>query len=366
MVDTFDTMDMGDWADEHDLVLTVPPPVPRRVPGSIGVVSQPAVVPPPSSLPPPVPAAGAASAVAAPPEPAGAPEPAVATVVESGDDETTRRWPDRRWWTSTGVSLVVHVVVLTILALIVAVPELIRRQRPIEIAQRADDQEPMPFLDPEELVVEVLEPAEMPVVEPVEQAVALVDDEAVDVAGTAFEAEDATAGLVELAADGMLARIGGGGAGQAVGGFGGDVGRRLARAGAKTGDIQVSLAWNNFNDIDLHVVVPSGEYIYFGHRMSNCRGQLDVDMNATGPVSREPVENVFWPKRTAPRGEYRVFVHHYARYDRAADDTPFEVHVLVNGSRRRYTGSVKSGDPPLEVIAFEKGADEPVSDEFVE
>jgi hypothetical protein len=51
---------------------------------------------------------------------------------------------------------------------------------------------------------------------------------------------------VEGAPGGRSRKSGGLGSEQA---FGGDIGRRLARAGAKTGAIQVSLAWNNINGL---------------------------------------------------------------------------------------------------------------------
>ena len=42
-----------------------------------------------------------------------------------------------------------------------------------------------------------------------------------------------------------------------------DLEDRLRRAGAQSGDVQISLAWNNGNDIDLHVETPGGEKIFF-------------------------------------------------------------------------------------------------------
>ncbi len=40
---------------------------------------------------------------------------------------------------------------------------------------------------------------------------------------------------------------------------------RLEREGARSSDVQVSLMWNNYNDLDLHVVCPSGERIHGGN-----------------------------------------------------------------------------------------------------
>jgi hypothetical protein len=55
---------------------------------------------------------------------------------------------------------------------------------------------------------------------------------------------------------------------------------RLDREHAKTGDLQVSLMWNNRNDLDLHCIGPDGERIFHDFRKSRTGGELDVDMNA--------------------------------------------------------------------------------------
>jgi hypothetical protein len=124
---------------------------------------------------------------------------------------------------------------------------------------------------------------------------------------------------------------------------GGDpIGRRLARAGAGTGDIQVSLAWNNWNDLDLHVMTPFGQQIFFGNRVSSCMGMLDIDMNAGGFRSLEPVENIFWPHGRAPSGKFVIAVHHYANHG-GQDPSEFEVRLLIDGETRSFKGSVASG-----------------------
>lgn len=368
-----------DEESEPDFVLAVVPAMRRRSPWpapapspdavpvrvSVAIVAPPPV---PSSLQPAPP--GLASA-----DPAGAlpgtglasvdgPVVAPAIAVADPDPGDAAAWPDHRWWTSTVASTVVHVVVLTILALIVTVPERLARPRTLQLGQPVDDADLEELLDPQELAaVEIAPP------DPVDEAVADlpaaadVDVTAAAADAAAFDAPDVADGLAAFDAAGLVARVGGGAAG---GGFGGDIGRRLAASGAKTGDVQVSLSWDNFNDIDLHVVAPSGERICFSHRASRCRGLLDVDMNALGPQSREPVENVFWPAKRAPPGEYRVFVHHYWRFDPDEDDTTFTVHVLVNGRKERFMGSVKSGDPPLLVAAFRRAANAEAADEFIE
>lgn len=101
---------------------------------------------------------------------------------------------------------------------------------------------------------------------------------------------------------------------------------RVRKAGGKTGEIQFSLAWQSFNDLDLHVIAPSGEHINYRHKASRCRGVLDVDMNVE-PTTDVPVENVRWLSRSAPMGRFTVLVHQYQwRSGQALDN--FE--LLVN------------------------------------
>lgn len=121
---------------------------------------------------------------------------------------------------------------------------------------------------------------------------------------------------------------------------------RLDRESAKTGDVQVSLMWSNRNDVDLHVLTPSGELINFAHRRSECRGTLDVDMNAERH-SDKPVENIFWPTGQAPHGTYKVYVHLYA-VKGGPVPTPFQVYVKKVGQPvEPFRGEIKSGSPLL-------------------
>ncbi len=128
---------------------------------------------------------------------------------------------------------------------------------------------------------------------------------------------------------------------------------RLAGAGAKSGDVRVSLMWNNLNDLDLHVVAPSGEEIFYGHKRSRCRGELDVDMNAGGRTSMTPVENIYWPKGGAPQGRYRVYVQNYAYHGGFFGTTEFAVEVFTRGEVSQYSGAVSGTGPRSDVTVCE-------------
>ena len=132
-----------------------------------------------------------------------------------------------------------------------------------------------------------------------------------------------------------------------------DLRERLEREGGKTSDVQISLMWNNFNDLDLHVVCPSGERIHGGNRESACGGELDVDANVK-PETKKPVENVVWPEGKAPGGTYKAYVHHYKKHKkrRSRDPTAFKVVCNAGGDILEYEGEITNGDPIMLICEF--------------
>ena len=129
---------------------------------------------------------------------------------------------------------------------------------------------------------------------------------------------------------------------------------RLEREGAKSSEVQISLMWDNYNDLDLHVVCPSGERIHGGNKISECGGELDVDANVR-PDTKKPVENVVWPGVTAPPGSYQVYVHHYKKHRKRRTKDPTSFQVIVNnvGDYREYHGDLTHGDPIRLVCQFD-------------
>jgi len=97
------------------------------------------------------------------------------------------------------------------------------------------------------------------------------------------------------------------------------------------GDVQINLTWDNYTDLDLHVIDPTGEEIYFGHSTSASGGYLDVDdINGLGP------ENIFWPTGQAPYGIYSVYVNHYS----GSSSSHYTVIVIAFGHTKTYSGNV--------------------------
>jgi len=117
---------------------------------------------------------------------------------------------------------------------------------------------------------------------------------------------------------------------------------RMAREGAQSGDVQITLIWNNYNDLDLHVECPNGHFINYMETQCGCGGHLDVDMNAGGSTSNQPIENIFWPVGGAPSGTYKVGVHHYANRG-GHDPTSFTVRIVSGGRTITKAGTITAG-----------------------
>lgn len=106
---------------------------------------------------------------------------------------------------------------------------------------------------------------------------------------------------------------------------------RVKEAGGRVdGELRTSLSWFNYDDLDLHVIEPNGNQIYYSRRLSGTSGYLDVDMNAGMRQSRNPVENIIWTNKSSMReGTYTVMVNNFSK--RESIDSGFIVQIECGG-----------------------------------
>src|SRR5207253_2613783 len=78
-----------------------------------------------------------------------------------------------------------------------------------------------------------------------------------------------------------------------------------------TGDVKVTLSFDRLHDLDLHVIEPTGDQIFYQRPASALGGRLDLDSGARCEPSAANTENIFWPPGGAPGGEYQVSVQNY-------------------------------------------------------
>ena len=124
----------------------------------------------------------------------------------------------------------------------------------------------------------------------------------------------------------------------------GNGGETIRGVAVKVGDPQFTLIWDTKGvDIDLHVLEPHGDRIYFGHRNGKQGGELDVDNTwGYGP------ENIYWlvpsggrrsakVKGPGPPGPYQWSVHYYAAHRQDRPPTHWQVRI-------KHAGEVKIVD----------------------
>jgi len=133
--------------------------------------------------------------------------------------------------------------------------------------------------------------------------------------------------------------------------------RVKAAGGSVTGQVRISLAWFNTDDLDLHLVHPDGKSCYFGNKSHN-GGVLDVDKNAFGTLVSDPVENIaFASTNKMANGTYKVIVNQFRVRD--ADNEGFAVEIEIQGQlwSLSYPQKVASNaDIHVADIVFDKKA----------
>lgn len=107
--------------------------------------------------------------------------------------------------------------------------------------------------------------------------------------------------------------------------------QKVKSAGGRVeGVLRASLEWFNYDDLDIHLIEPSGNEIFYGNKQSSSDGALDVDMNAGWRRSRTPVENIIYPTSDKMKeGVYKLFVNQFCKHESV--DVGFSVEIECEG-----------------------------------
>ena len=116
-----------------------------------------------------------------------------------------------------------------------------------------------------------------------------------------------------------------------------------------TGDVQVTLTWGGTCDLDLHVVDPAGDDVWWQNQPSESGGVVDCQ-DTCAPEAHGGPENIYWPKGSAPSGEYTVVIDYH---DTCGGEgaTPWTVRVTINGEEQTFSGMIDPGNK-IEVVRF--------------
>lgn len=126
---------------------------------------------------------------------------------------------------------------------------------------------------------------------------------------------------------------------------------------ASTGDVQVLLSWNNYNDLDLACIDPVGNTVWYNNKSVPSGGMLEIDMNVNPNDSKTPIENIYWPEGRAPNGTYEVYLWLYKQHEPAINETPYKVSVKYGDKTEEFSGTIKKEDDRLHICTFTLGND---------
>jgi len=113
-----------------------------------------------------------------------------------------------------------------------------------------------------------------------------------------------------------------------------------------TGDVEVALNWTVPNDLDLHVIDPTGNEVSYANAYDTTGNiaLLDLDSNPACEIDNIDAEHIVWPKGGAPHGTYTVLVDNYDNCQTVA--ASYTVTVQVTGKApQTFVGSFPATDP---------------------
>ena len=118
-----------------------------------------------------------------------------------------------------------------------------------------------------------------------------------------------------------------------------------------TGDVQILLSWNNYNDLDLVCTDPNNETLWFKNKSVASGGKLEIDMNVEYPDSKTPIENIYWPSGGAPNGTYNVYLVYYKKH-LEINETPYKIKVKHGDKTEVFSGNIMLENNSIPICTF--------------
>jgi hypothetical protein len=130
--------------------------------------------------------------------------------------------------------------------------------------------------------------------------------------------------------------------GSIAGAYGAQQQNTLSVISVGTGDVQINITWDSKADVDLHVMDPTGQEIFWANRSSTSGGQLDLDSNAGCASDGPRAENIFWASGLiAPHGDFYIRVDDWSNC--GATQTDYVVTVHAKGKPPQVFSGVFTG-----------------------
>jgi hypothetical protein len=107
-----------------------------------------------------------------------------------------------------------------------------------------------------------------------------------------------------------------------------------------TGEVQVSVSWDADSDVDLHVIDPAGDEVFYGQTTIESSGTLDLDSNPGCSIDGVNNENITWA--SAPQGMYTVRLDYFESCD--VEETNYVVTVQREGESPETFEGVFTGE----------------------
>ncbi len=121
------------------------------------------------------------------------------------------------------------------------------------------------------------------------------------------------------------------------------------------GEVNVNLKWESTDDLDIMMVTPCKDTVFFKKRELICKGftgKLDLDANAeSSTLLSSPQENIFWD--TAPDGEYKILLLFYKR--NKLRKVPYTITLIIDDKKQIFTGKIKTLQKPQVINEFTFG-----------